>query len=249
MNINDWQTIQTRNYVKKIKELLSNPQAAELAIFVDVALLLFSFLLERIFENSRISTYIWIIILILGLGLSCYIIISAIVKQKIVEKYSDQLLPYDEIIALFDDEVCYKLMSALSFCEQLENLSITSPTNKCEPSLAIFYDLEATYYLNKAISILGAIKASLSDIISYDENTISSNGILSYDRIENVCDLIESIQKRLNSSITSLGSKMSVDSYEKLTTLNSNAMQSSAGHYSEFKRHMIILKRAHENQS
>lgn len=246
MSINDWQTIQTRNYVKKIKESLSTPQATEIAIIVDVVLILFSFLLGKIFEDTKISNVTWLIIMAAGLIIPGGLILKAYSKKRKADKYSNQILPYDEIIALFDDEICYKLMSALSFSKQLETLSSGAGIINVEPSLAIFYDLEATYYLNKAISILGTIKASLSDIISFDESFSTSDGILSYDRLQNACELIKSIRSQLTTSINSLSKRMPVGAYCRLVELNSRALMSSQEHFSEFQSHLSNLKAAHD---
>ena len=195
ININDWQTIQTRNYVKRIKESVAASKPTDWAITLDIFLLFISFTLDRIFSDSPICIprYIWIIILATGLLFTIGIILISQMKKAHIEYLRKILPPYDVIVTAFDEEVCYKLMSAVSFVDNLQSLKKSSKfSTDMDKSLGRFYYSEVIYYLNKAIDILKQYESSLSDVLVLEGNENGTKKI-GVGRVENVCELIDSI--------------------------------------------------------
>ena len=122
ININDWQTIQTRNYVKRIKESVVVSKPTDWAITIDIFLLFVAFLLDRIFADSPngISRCTWIVIFAVGVILTLVPILITSLRNTRLKKLQRILPPNETIVTAFDEEVCYKLMSAVSFIDNLQ---------------------------------------------------------------------------------------------------------------------------------
>ena len=242
ISINDWQTIQTRNYIKRIKESTTVSKASDWAIVLDVFLLFVSFLLDRLFADSPtyVPRYIWLIILFLGFILTGGIILFSRIKKRHLDYLQKILPPYETIVTAFDEEVCYKLMSAASFVDNLQSLFNQKPakpfSNMGEP-LKKFYYSEVIYYLNKAIDILAQYQASLSNILVLDGSETSTKKI-DIGRMENVCELIDSIY----SALDYFQNNYSFFEAQKTT------LEKDRGRYLQFKGDVIAVREKLEDQ-
>lgn len=204
-NISTWQTIQMRNYVKEIKKNFTKAKPTDWAILLNIVFLLVVFLLDKIYDSSTISKKVWIGILVVCLSIPSLVIIMSSQKTKSENRRKKLVLPPKEIVTLFDDEICYKLMSSISFCTLLKDMKTIS--SKYESSLWEFYFTEALYYLNKSISLLSITSNNLSEAVFPDQEAGTEK--LSITRLENACDLIQNIYEDIiatsNKMIEQLG--------------------------------------------
>lgn len=237
MNINDWQTIQTRNYVKEIKESITRVKSTDWAVLIDVLLLLIAFLLDKIFDNSTLSRGIWIGLLIIGVaGSGVFFFIE---RQRLRQKQRTNkfILPPKEIVALFDDEVCYKLMSAVSF---LDHLKSTITINDKETAvLTEFYCTETLYYTNKSVSLLVLISSNLSNAVSLDSDAGPEK--ISISRLENTCRLLNTIYDDTLSAINR--TKASLKNYNITLDAQVQTSQMYRQGFVDFETQVSTLKR------
>ena len=192
LNINDWKVIQMQNDLKYIKRNTTRKNAANWSLVVDVFLVLLAFVLDRIFEKNTIGNCIWIIIAISGVVIPFILFVIEIVKIKRTEKISLRVLNAKELVKIFDDEICYMVMSAESFADRLKNTKKID--SRKEALLFEFYYIESNYYLNKAVHLLLKMDNNLSGVL--DENNFVENHI-TRERMINVISLIASIYEEL----------------------------------------------------
>ena len=231
VNINDWQTIQTRNYVKKIKESISSAKATDWAIVIDIFLLLVSFLLDKIYEESEIPKCVWSILLLAGIFSTIIVLGIFQIRKARIERLIKILPSHEEIVASFDEEVCYKLMSAVSFLDNLKALNIEKKdSSDLDRSLAIFYYSEVIYYLNKAISILFSCSKSLTDVLTLI--SVDTTPQIAVERVENVCELVDAIYAELGN----IGKKADCFSEQQ------NALEKRRREYERFKSDVQHIK-------
>jgi hypothetical protein len=192
LNINDWKVIQMQNDVKYIKRNTMHKNAANWSVVIDVFLVLLSFVLDRIFENEEITSCLWIIIAISGIAIPLILVAIETIKIKRTEKISLRVMNSRELVKLFDDEICYMIMSAESFANNLKNTEKIDSRQKA--LLFELFVIETEYYLNKAVYLLLKMDNNLSAVI--DNSNIVENHI-SRERLINAISLIASIYEAL----------------------------------------------------
>lgn len=192
LNINDWKVIQMQNDVKYIKRNTMHKNAANWSLVIDVFLVLLAFVLDRIFGDEEITNYLWVIIAIIGVVVPLLLVVIEAVKIKRTEEISLRVLNTKELVKIFDDEICYMIMSAESFINSLKNTHEIDSRQKA--LLFEFYVIETEYYLNKAVYLLLKMDNNLSGVI--DDNNIVYNHITK-ERIINAISLIASIYEEL----------------------------------------------------
>lgn len=197
MDINDWKTIQMQNDIKLIKRRLKVSTAANWSIVFDVFLILLAFVIDRSLAGKENTienlNCVWAIIALLGILIPililCYDFISAKQKTHISLKVSNS----KDLVSLFDDEICYQIMSAETFCTSLEN-NCSAVDCKQKALLQEFYFIEASYYLNKSVTLFERMDNNLSNVIEKDlplPNRLTKN------RLINAIHLIDSIYDTL----------------------------------------------------
>ena len=192
MNINDWKVIQMQNDLKYIKRNTMRKNAANWSLVVDVFLVLLAFVLDRIFATGKVTNCLWIIIAISGITIPLVLFVIETIKIKRAEKFSLRVLNTKELVNMFDDEICYMIMSADSFVNNLKNTEkIDSRQNAL---LFEFYAIEAEYYLKKAVHLLLKMDNNLSSVI--DQSNIVDNHITK-ERLINAISLLASIYENL----------------------------------------------------
>lgn len=195
MNINDWKTIQLQNDVKYIKRNSIRSSAANWSLVVDVFLLLLAFVLDNIFSESTEQTYnlVWIVIAFLGVLIPIIITVVEFIKLKHHERISRIIMNSKDIVSMFDDEICYLIMSAETFYTNLKELT-TKIHDRQNALLAEFYFIETEYYLNKSVNLILRMENNLSSVI--DEADITKSRI-SKRRLNNSINLIACIYEEL----------------------------------------------------
>ena len=243
MNINDWQTIQTRNYVKEIKDSITKVKSTDWAVFFDVLLLLIAFLLDKIFDDSKLSKGIWIgLLIIVGFGSIVFFYTERKrIKQK--ERTEKYILPPKEIVALFDDEVCYKIMSAISFLDHLK--STITIKDKEAAVLTEFYCTETLYYANKSVSLLVLISSNLSNAVSLDSDAGPEK--ISINRLENICRLINTIYDDTLWTITN--AQVLLMNYNITMAAQVETSQMYRQAFTDFETQVNTIKKALENNN
>lgn len=192
MNINDWKIIQMRNDVKYIKRNAVGNNAANWSLVIDVFLVLLAFILDRIVDNPQEINALWIVIGACGIIFPVILFTVQAIKIKHAEEISRRVLNTKELVEIFDDEICYMIMSAETFNTNLQNSSEVDSRQKA--LMLEFYTIEVEYYLNKAVKLLLKMDNNLSNVLNTED--ITQNHI-SKARLINSISLIVSIYDEL----------------------------------------------------
>ena len=196
MNINDWKTIQLQNDIKRIKQNFEYTTIANWSILFEVFLVLLSFVLDNIFTDPNdMQTIRWVWAILGGVGLVSTVVFSLLAYFRSVKssKQQKKVANAKELAAIFDDELCYLIMSAENFYENLGRRK-ESIRNSQDALLAEFYLIETSYYLGKSVDILLKMDSNLSAVI--DESDFRKCRI-SKRRVNNAIRLVASIYESL----------------------------------------------------
>lgn len=188
MNINDWKTIQMRNDIKYIKRNTTGNNAASWSLVIDLFLVLLAFVMDQIHGEAEPCNIWWIIIAACGFAIPLILIIHEKISSKRAELISRKVKNTRELVATFDDEICYMIMSAESFSKKLTDVG--SIAARQEALLLEFYIIEADYYLSKAVRYLLKMDTNLISVL--DETDMTKNHI-SKARLINAISLIASL--------------------------------------------------------
>ncbi len=192
MNINDWKIIQMRNDVKYIKRKVIGNNAANWSLVVDVFLVLLAFVLDRSVGEQETPHVLWIVIASCGIIIPIILFTVEKIKVKRAEEISRRVLNTKELVEMFDDEICYMIMSAETFNKKLKNYSTVNLRQ--EALMSEFYAIEVEYYLNKAVNLLLKMDNNLTGVL--DTKDLTQNHI-SKMRLINSISLIALIYEEL----------------------------------------------------
>ena len=192
LNINDWKIIQMRNDLKFIKRNAIRNNAANWSLVVELFLVLLAFVLDRSVADSQKVNTIWGVIAAGAIIIPLVLFMIESIKIKHAEEVSRRVLNTKELVEIFDDEICYMIMSAESFSK---NLSFCSTVDSRQTALLLeFYTIEIGYYLNKAVRLLLKMDNNLTGVL--DTKNLTHNHI-SKVRLINSIRLIVSIYQDL----------------------------------------------------
>ncbi len=200
MTISDWKIIQIRNDLRKIRQMVVRRASVRVGILFDLFLILLAFVLNQAFEKEQVPRVIWLVIAIVGFLVPVVAVVVGHFRGKRLRRQSARVQNARDLISLFDDEICYLVMSADSFFSSLySNSSLT--TNKSEEhtnTLKEFYYLEISYYLNKSARLLSLITNNIDNVIDFNDNDTEK---ISRQRFDNVLNLIDEMYDGIEVSI------------------------------------------------
>lgn len=181
-----------RNDVKYIKRNTMGTNAANWSLVIDVFLVLLAFVLDRTSGDLQSINTLWIAIAICGVAFPVCLYIAEAIKIRRAEEISKRVLNAKELVVMFDDEICYMIMSAETFTKKLQQ---AGPVKSRQAALMLeFYTIEAEYYLNKAVHLILKMDNNLRSVL--DETDLTKNHI-SKSRLVNAISLIASIYESL----------------------------------------------------
>ena len=181
-----------RNDVKYIKRNAVGNNAANWSLVVDVFLVLLAFVLDRIVDDPQEVNALWIVIGVCGIAFPVIFFVVQAIRLKRAEEISRRVLNTKELVEVFDDEICYMIMSAETFIKNLQNSYEIDSRQKA--LMLEFYTIEVEYYLNKAVKLLLKMDNNLSGVLNTKD--ITQNHI-SKTRLINSISLIASIYDEL----------------------------------------------------
>lgn len=203
-SINDWLTLQTRKDLTFIRRNLEH-ESVNYAIFADLFIALFSFVLDHILRTVDANTglveqispsWLWIVTAILLVAVPAIIFIFSYRKKKKYQSDEKMVMPVEYLVDLFDNEICYNVMTADSMRDHMLDES-----ESIEKEIQQFYFIEALYYANKTSTQLNRFKNQGRNAIRAGD---SIEGV-SFIRFRNVCEIIMNIYKALNDFSTKKG--------------------------------------------
>lgn len=196
-SVNDWLTLQTRKDLTYIRRDLEHGSINH-AIFADLFIALFAFVMDHVLwtivdpntgavEQATPSLY-WIGTAVLLIIVPAIIFLCNYLKRNRYQADVKMVMPVDYLVDLFDNEICYNVMTADSMRDHMLNAN-----GSIREEIQKFYYIEALYYANKATTQLYHFKNQGQKAI---QTSTSFEGV-AYVRFQNVCEIVFMIYKEL----------------------------------------------------
>lgn len=188
-SINDWLTLQTRKDITYIRRSLEH-ESVSYAIFADLFIALFAFALDHLLQTEEQASPSWLWIVAAGLLFAVPVIIFLVsfCKKKKLQADKKMVMPVEDLVDLFDNEICYNVMNADSMRDHMKGSN-----DSIEKEIQKFYFIEALYYASKASSQLFRFKIQGHNAVQ----TADSPGGVAYIRFMNVCEIVKKIYEDL----------------------------------------------------
>lgn len=187
MSMSDWQSLQARKEIQIISRIIKNKKTFNYVIIGEIYLLGLGVCLNNVFSNTDTINKIWIfistVLVIIPIGVTVFNRLKLFHKIKVTKQVKD----VQEMVDLFDNEICYYVMTAKNFFYGIDD-SCSSENDE----IKIFHLIESSYYLNKSISMLYLMKNNLRNIIDIDASDYINCNIKGF-RFENLVTLISII--------------------------------------------------------
>lgn len=201
ITINDWQTIQSRKEIQNIRRIVSSDKSINWSIVFELFLIFLGFCVDNIWGKEDAPDWLWIILSIIGfvvpLGVFCY----GRYSQKEKKESEKQVRAVHEMITMFDDELCYYVMTAGSLLDSKPDDSVTHGNDENE--LLRFYFIEASYYLNKSVSILYLMLNNFENLIEpCGAQNMYHNSKIAFYRFQNVLLLMSTMYKKIDTQLS-----------------------------------------------
>ena len=200
LNVNDWQTIQSRKEIQNIKKQIKTSKLFNCTIIIEIILVIMGFALDNIFSEKQFDLG-WTIISIISIliPLSIFFVNTFIKISK--KQHNKMVKDQHEIINLFDDEICYYVITAESLYDSLQNKinnSSSDKPTKVKIEAQLFYYIEISYYLNKSVSLISTMGNNIENLVaSPNGSVIDRANIISFSRFQNTVLLINEIYNNL----------------------------------------------------
>lgn len=192
--VNEWQELSLKKDIEKILKYLKERRTLEFTFTIDLTIALAAFFLDLIDKNLFVK-YIIIVLMCISLGITLGITIinyGKIIKNTFINKYRTyNSFSKEELVDLFDNDICYCIMTANSYYEMLKSLLPSEGENN---NLFRFYYIETWYYINKAKYQLQRMIYKEKDIFTKDPSQIVNKNMISISRLINLIRLIDSLQ-------------------------------------------------------
>ena len=202
MNVNDWQTIQSRKEIQNIKKQMKSGKLTDWTLILEIALAIISFSLNNIYSEEQ-ANGLWITVSIIAIMIPLIIFFVDVIIKKIKIEQNKLVRDQHEIINLYDDEICYNVITAESLYSSLQskisdfgkgNLTTT------QKETLLFYFIEISYYLNKSVRLIGTMKNNIENLIANPNSTVIERvNIISFSRFKNTVLLISELYESLES--------------------------------------------------
>lgn len=200
LNVNDWQTIQSRKEIQNIKKQIKTSKLFNCTIIIEIVLVIMGFALDNIFSEKQFDLG-WTIISIISILIPLSIFLADTFVKMSKKQHNKMVKDQHEIINLFDDEICYYVITAESLYDSLQN-KINNPSSdkptKVKTEAQLFYYIEISYYLNKSVSLISTMENNIENLVaSPNGSVIDRANIISFSRFQNTVMLINEIYNSL----------------------------------------------------
>ncbi len=229
-NAIDWQTFSQKKNIEEIVKNTRDKKDIQIAGVIELSIAIMTYVIDKVIPEFLKYNIVFIIITILTISPVAFLLSKYAYRWIKKELTPGKDLPIPaKMIDLFDNEVCYYVLMAESYSSEL------SPTSKhAATDLDRFYFIESCFYFNKAVSNLSQMTSNLEKIFSIDVGDLTGDKKISCTRLKNIFDILDKIQKVIESNVGIISSIDIDDNYYEVFSVYRKA-------YDEFK------KNSHEN--
>ena len=200
IKFNDWQDMALKKDTEAIIKKLNSQEPIFFSLCWEIVLAIGAIIVDHLFDTEKVSIYIWILCVIIAVVPPSIILICKIrrwiiaIKRAKAGKYNIRAF-----VDSFDNQICYWVMMCTSYSRILANSQDTSVSQR------IFLYQEGSYYLNKSIHALEAMRPVIDKVFSLDSRQIIDDNLVAVYRLQNILELIRLQRNELNSKTADLG--------------------------------------------
>lgn len=200
ITINDWQTIQSRKEIQNIRRIVRSDKSINWSIVFELFLIVLGFCFDNVFTDKQAPQWVWVAISVTALVVPVLVFVGSLLSQKRKKESEKQVKDAHEVITMFDDELCYYVMTAGSLFDSKPDETGTNTIDDQE--LLRFYYIEVSYYLNKSVSILYLMINNLSNLVEMPQlNVRHPSSKIAFHRFQNVILLMSTMYQKIEAHL------------------------------------------------
>lgn len=228
--VNDWQDLSLKKNIDKILKAQGKSEAIGVALSFDIAIAVIVLCVDKGIDAINDATsccfgleknlsffekldvvYPFVILGMLGLIPSIIVGVRFFISRLAKRMTVAHIRSADELVDLFDNELCVYAMMAQSYADMLMTCN--------DASRKVFFYIQTCYYINKSISGLIKTQPQMTSIISDDSIELRTSKRISIDRVVNLVkvliELIDSIKDTKIESSEDVGITKNMNSAKK----------------------------------
>lgn len=227
LNSKDWQDLRTNKEIEKISRNLEKKNLSGILTIFEIIMAIITMILgitlNILEDKEKIIISICLLTISILVPVLVFIIREIVIFVKKVKKSNKGVVSAQKYINKFDNEICYHIMTAESFCKSL--------SQKNNNEVREFYYVECRYYLLKAITQLQELAGHFETLICDDSQfSICGSNKINLSRITNVMNIIELLLCKLK------------EYYDKSHNLHDEILEKGKCNYDCLKEQLILAE-------
>ena len=196
LKINEWQEMALKKDTEAILKKIVSNEPIFLSLSWEIIIAVGSIIIDHLFEIESISIYIWYFCLVAAIMPPVLILLVRFIKWAItIDRARGGKLNIRHFIDIFDNQICYCVMTSNSYCDLLESL----PKEKKIERVFLFQ--EGSYYNNRSIQELCKMLPVISKVFTEDQDTVIKGNLVSLSRLISMLEMMKECQFKLDEII------------------------------------------------
>jgi hypothetical protein len=207
--------------VESIVQILKRKDQVDALVFIEIGIALAAFILDNANLLDGNEQLKWLLITLAVIPFLIFLYLTAKQILNRCNEISDLRFAKNELVDDFDDKVCYWVMTAVSFCDLLEEKEGANEQTSVDEIIPFLFQ-ETNFYVNKSIEKFHEFQPAAKVI--FKNGSGRSKQINSY-RLETVVQILYQVRKR---------------SY--------NVINRMEPHLSDSAKHTIIFQKSNDSE-
>ena len=204
--------------VESIVQILKRKDQVDALVFIEIGIALVTFILDN---ANLLDSNGWLKWLLIALAVIPFLIFLYLTVRRILNRcneISDLHFAKNELVDDFDDKVCYWVMTAVSFCDLLEEKDGQNGNTFVDEIIPFLFQ-ETNFYVNKSIEKFHEFQPVAKVI--FKNGSGRSKQINSY-RLETVVQILYQVRIRSYNVINRMEPHLSDSAKHTITFQKSN---------------------------
>ena len=192
---------------------LNKQQPVVYSLAWELMMAVIAIVIDHLFDQENVDPSIWKIVIGIGV-IPPIIIIGGKIITFIVSSINNLKGNYSvrHYIDLFDNQICYWVMTSNSYAKILQNIKDDNNSEK-----KFFYQ-EGCYYNNKAIHLLSEMSPYIDKIFCDDSQGIKSESLVDVYRLQSLIEVMMQQQAELDSNVKDITEDLAIQKQKELNS-------------------------------